>query len=365
MKETKTILSQQHFKRALIQDDFYHIQTKPRDFWNAFDLFVQEKADLGAPIDLLKDYGNNLRKHLLLFERWSGMTINFMTFHQKTGNYEKFVEYLTFVALNNLRRKNQTMEQYIEQQLQLYKLPENTRRNLQRPGLKINTIGKIIKNLKAFLQYSMDREYMPPHSLKHFKVAFELVDNAYVCEEELQAIRQLEIPPGTRKELVRDLFLFCCYTGFRYGDLLSLVPSNFDRGMVNKLTGKTGKRVVVPLNPIALGIAEKYQFQIAGRITYEQEFNELIKEICKEAGLNQLFRKICTVNGVRREDVFQKWEVISSHTCRRSFCTNLFKKGMNLEDIALFSGHSAIRILKIYIKLTPEEKVLNFLDYFR
>jgi site-specific recombinase XerD len=135
--------------------------------------------------------------------------------------------------------------------------------------------------------------------------------------------------------------------------------------MVNKLTGKTGKRVVVPLNPIALGIAEKHQFQIAGRITYEQEFNELIKEICKEAGLNQLFRKVFTVNGVRQEDVFQKWEVISSHTCRRSFCTNLFKKGMNLEDITLFSGHSAARILKIYIKLTPEEKVLNFLDYFR
>jgi integrase len=135
--------------------------------------------------------------------------------------------------------------------------------------------------------------------------------------------------------------------------------------MVNKLTSKTRKRVVVPLNPIALGIAEKYQFQIAGRITYEQEFNELIKEICKEVGLNQLFRKVCTVNGVRREDVFQKWEVISSHTCRRSFCTNLFKKGMNLVDIALFSGHSAARILKIYIKLTPEEKVLNFLDYFK
>ncbi len=169
-------------------------------------------------------------------------------------------------------------------------------------------------------------------------------------------------------------FIFQCFffnlngrigSSARLLDLLSLVRSNFDRGTINQLNGKTGKRVVVPLNPIALGIAEKYEFQIAGRITYEQEFNELIKEICKEAGLNQLFRKVSTVNGVRREDVFQKWEVISSHTCRRSFCTNLFKRGINLEDIALFSGYSAAYIIKIYIKLTPEDKVLNFLDYFR
>ena len=81
--------------------------------------------------------------------------------------------------------------------------------------------------------------------------------------------------------------------------------------------------------------------------------------------MNEIFRKVFTVNGVRKEEVFQKWEVISSHTCRRSFCTNLFKRGMNLEDIALFSGHSAIRILKLYIKLTPEEKVMNFLEYFQ
>ena len=71
------------------------------------------------------------------------------------------------------------------------------------------------------------------------------------------------------------------------------------------------------------------------------------------------------MNGVRRKNVFQKWEVISSYICRLSFCSNLFKKGMNLEDIALFSGHSAARNLKIYIMLTPEKKVLYFLDYFK
>jgi site-specific recombinase XerD len=49
---------------------------------------------------------------------------------------------------------------------------------------------------------------------------------------------------------------------------------------------------------------------------------------------------------------------------RHRFNTNLFKRGMNLEDIALFSGHSAIRILKLYIKLTPEEKVDEFPGVF-
>ncbi len=365
MKDTNSLLSSDHFRKILLQDEFFQLKINPKNFWSAFDLFLQEKAELGGKVDLMKDYNNTLRKHLLIFEKWAQVQINFLTFKQNTGYYEKLVEYLTFVAMNNIRPKNLTLDEYVDQQMIEIQKPENARKNPNRQGLKANSIGKVVKNLKAYLNYCMEREYMPVYSLKHFKVSFEEVDNAYVTQAEIDRIKELPYEPFSKKDIVRDLFLFCCCTGFRYGDLVSLIPVNFSNGMVNKLTGKTGKRVVVPLNPMAKAIAEKFEYHFQNRLTYEQEFNQLIKEICREADMNEIFRKVYTINGVRKEEVFQKWEVISSHTCRRSFCTNLFKRGMNLEDIALFSGHSAIRILKLYIKLTPEEKVLNFLDYFK
>lgn len=90
---------------------------------------------------------------------------------------------------------------------------------------------------------------------------------------------------------------------------------------------KTNTKVVIPLHPVVKEILHKYKFQMPEPIS-NQKFNEFIKDVCKYVQIDSLETYTRIVGGKLDSLRLPKWELVSSHTCRRSFCTNMYKRGM-------------------------------------
>ena len=86
-----------------------------------------------------------------------------------------------------------------------------------------------------------------------------------------------------------------------------------------------------------------------------QKFNHYLKIVCLLAGINNMESKTRTEGGVLKTTVSPKWMLVSSHTGRRSFCTNMYKRGLPTLTIMAISGHTTEKSFLRYIKVTQEE----------
>jgi integrase len=115
-------------------------------------------------------------------------------------------------------------------------------------------------------------------------------------------------------------------------------------------TQKTKEQVIIPTNPVILEIFDKYQ-QNPNKLPKtisNQKFNDYIKEVCKLAGLTEKGRL------TSKPDVML-WEVISSHTARRSFATNYYLQGFPTIDLMKITGHKTETAFLKYIRVSKLE----------
>ena len=124
--------------------------------------------------------------------------------------------------------------------------------------------------------------------------------------------------------------------------------------MIHLEQSKTGSRVIIPLHPVVNNILEKYNNELP-RVITNQKFNKYLKEVTKEAKLEDLVHKAITKGGVRKSTRHKKRELVTTHTARRSFATNLYKSGFPSRSIMQITGHKTEAAFLKYIKVTPEE----------
>jgi integrase len=86
-----------------------------------------------------------------------------------------------------------------------------------------------------------------------------------------------------------------------------------------------------------------------------QKFNDYIKDVCKKAEFKSKVSKSLTKGGKRQTEIKEKWEMVSSHTARRSFATNLYKSGFPSISIMAITGHKTENAFNRYIKVNEEE----------
>ena len=151
-------------------------------------------------------------------------------------------------------------------------------------GLKNNTIGKLVKNLKAFLNDCMRRKLIDKIDLSQFKVLQEEVDHIYLNYNEIDNISNIDCKDDKELETTKDFFVLGCYTGLRFSDIIRLKPEYIENNFININQKKTGKKVVIPLRSPALKIIKKYNY-FSPKIT-SFIFNKRIKELGEKAKLN-------------------------------------------------------------------------------
>ena len=224
-----------------------------------------------------------------------------------------------------------------------------------------NTIGKYIVTLKSMMNNAVEEGLIEklPYRNKNFKPTSEDSDNIYLTIAELDKLQALDLSSNQRLERVRDFFLVGCYTGFRYSDLSQIRQYNFKSEedgtkFIELIQEKTKDPVTVQVLPVVQTIFEKYNYQLPN-IT-NQKVNDYIKEVCQLAEFNEPVYKQITKGGKRITINFEKWELVTTHTARRSFATNAYKRGANALEIMAVTGHKTEKSFAKYIKLNNKEK---------
>lgn len=230
----------------------------------------------------------------------------------------------------------------------------------------VNTIGKYIKNLKFFMGEAEENDL---HSnlkfkSKKFKKPTEESFSIYLTEKEIEQMFEHDFSGESVKEMVRDLFVASCWIGVRIGDLLSIQKENIRGNLISIRTIKTNEFVDIPLHPVVKKILLKYGGSFPNNIS-EQKFNQKLKEIASSVGLTDQIGYSITKGGMKKKITESKDQLISAHTARRSFATNLYKRGLPIQTIMAVTGHQTEKSFRTYIKSKRIDAVKNFSTFFR
>jgi len=287
------------------------------------------------------------------------VTLRTIQNYQKT--YEDLIDYKEKHKLKSLDWQDVDMDFYYNFVEFLKNKPVKKSRDKTQRGMALNTIGKRIRTLKVFLNAADAEEHPVKKIYKQFKAFNIESDNIYLTEEELKRILNYDFSNNKKLERTRDMFIIASWVGLRYGDVKKLKPENFTDRFIRITQSKTNKSVVIPIHPMVKQLLTKYDNKLPEPIS-NQKFNENLKEVMEavaakenEKSLNEKIHQSLTVGDKTIHQSYKKHELVSSHTARRSFATNLYLKGVPSITIMKVTGHKTESAFLKYIKVSEEE----------
>ena len=259
----------------------------------------------------------------------------------------------------------------------------------------VNTTGKCIRTLKNILSIA-ESEGLHSNSIwkdKKFKGTRIETESIYLTREDLDKIMKADLSKhGTGHDQARDIFMVGVWTAQRVSDYnyitkeqiythtkrwIEDVPDPENPGQtkaeirtkeimyISLIQKKTGAQVSIPVSSELKGILEKYDYCLPH--LEDQVINRYLKDICKEAGLTESVEILETKGGTPVRNRYPKWDLVHTHTARRTGATLMYLSGMDLYDIMKITGHTTPVMLKKYIKadkLDIIEKITDKYNYF-
>jgi len=213
------------------------------------------------------------------------------------------------------------------------------------------SVGKAVKSLKRVLNQLDDDGLMPHIKYKKFILSDKKKVTARtviaLSKEELHTLWSMEIEGMPGVGYVRDLFVLGCSTGLRYSDLVRLGPSHVRNNHVHIETQKTGEGVTIPLNPLSAAILEKYQRRI--KKVSIQKYNEHLKTLLQLLpSMREVVERVRWSGAERRAEVVQKWQLVTTHTARRTFINIALESGVSVAVLRGWVGHANLEQLLQY-----------------
>jgi len=263
-------------------------------------------------------------------------------------------EYIyTIQDLKSFEKHNKRRIDWDTLDLQFYESYMDYQYNVK--GNSQNLFGKRIKTIKTFLNDATKKNINKHLMFYGFKVLKKRSDNIYLNEDDLKKIYKLDLSKNKRLERVRDLFIVGCRTGLRFSDLTSLRKEDISKDGIRFQSDKTGEVLNTVIIEETQEILEKYNYQLP-KIS-RTNLNKYIKEVGELADISEVSYKDTYKSGKAISKKLKKYERISSHTARRSFATNMYKRKFPIYYLMKITGHKKESDFLNYIKVTNEEAV--------
>ena len=311
--------------------------TKPDAFFDALEAFVAQQS---------KE------------KNWSTSTIK--KFRTVKNNLTAFTSSrpLSFDAINpNL------LQNYFEWLQKPFK-PKNKELRAREP-YRNTTCAKEFKLIKWFLKWAVESEYTNNVAFAKYKPKFigsthEHEQIVFLTKEELKKLQELD-PKKEYLIRTKDVFLFCCFTGLRYSDVANLTKADIKANHIAITTQKTNDALTIQFNKHSKAIIDKYKDVPLDNlkalpVISNQKMNKYLKELCELAGINELQKVIHYVGNERIEDVKPKYELIGTHTGRRTFISNAIASGISAEVVIKWTGHKDFKAMSPYLKIMEKTK---------
>lgn len=209
-----------------------------------------------------------------------------------------------------------------------------------------NTATKYLKNFKKIMSICAGNGWIAVNPFANIKFRLDKVEKGFLTDKELEKIRTKKFN-SERLQMVADVFLFGCFTGYAYSDLQRLTPENLVRSEDGKLwihakRHKTDMLSHVPVLPVAKEILDKYRFN-----PYCLDKHVLLPVISNQK-LNAYLKEIADVCGIDKE--------ITTHMARHTFATTVtLNNDIPIESVSKMLGHSSIAMTQIYAKLLDKK----------
>ncbi len=281
----------------------------------------------------------------------------------------------------NTKKKIETFKTHIEAHCPKLKFEDITPIFLQsfidyfKNDLKLNnsTNHKYMKIFNWFLNWATKMGYNTNLAYKGFEFKFKGIGTSdyqknivFLSWDELQHLNNLDLSNNKRLEYIRDIYSFCCFTSLRYSDIAHLKKNDIKTDNNNNhyleiLTVKTDDKLTIELNKYALAIWNKYKDQDLKNnrlfpVPTNQKYNEYLKEVAELAGLKSKETVIEFKGNKRIETTYEKWELITTHTARKTFIINALYLGIQPDIIRSWTGHKDHKTMALYTKIVSEQK---------
>lgn len=230
---------------------------------------------------------------------------------------------------------------------------------LNEKDYRANSIGKHIARLKVIMRASQkeNRHDNSEFAKGDFHSFQEDTDEVYLTQDELNTLHNLDLTQKPHWKLYRDIFLIGCYTAQRVSDYNRINSTHIQKMGNAKVIvlnqKKTGEKVIIPIKKELEEILKRYDYT-PPRVA-EQKLNDAIKEICKLAGIKQPTEITELIGGKTVKATKPKYEMIASHTARRTGATLMYKADIPTIDIMKITGHKKESTFLKYIRVTKEE----------
>ena len=292
------------------------------DFWKAFERFVAECGKLNNWTHATYEKFNAVKNHLREFDE--GLSLKSFT------------------------------ESYLNDYMDF----------LQKKDMRNSTINKQMDYLKWFLRWCTKKGYCHNTAYEDFNPKLKSAPKKviFLTNDELNKLKTVEIPHNKQYlERVRDVFLFCCFSGLRYSDVYNLKRSDVKPDHIEITTVKTADSLIIELNNHSKAILEKYkdihsEDHKALPVISNQKMNVYLKELGELAEINDPVRETFYKGSKRIDIVTPKYALLGTHAGRRTFICNALALGIPAQVVMKWTGHSDYKAMKPYIDIADNIK---------
>jgi len=253
---------------------------------------------------------------------------------------------------------------------------------MSKDKLMESTANRTLKNLKTVLLDARANGKLLHPQVDKFTIESVTSIKVFLNFEELSKIKNANMI-GEDLLHARDWLLIGCYTGQRVSDLLEMNPTKIftktdSEGesfrFIDLIQRKTGKDVSIPIHDEVEQILKKYGdhfpplFRGSNSNSNITTFNSLIKKVCEFSGINQILKGRVYNDKLKRNEIVEteKFNLVSTHICRRSFATNFYgDKRFTTPQVMAITGHKTETTFLQYIGKTSSDHALNTAKTFR
>jgi integrase len=199
-----------------------------------------------------------------------------------------------------------------------------------------------MKNFKKIILMCIDNGWLDKDPFIKYKPKVKIVARDYLTKEELETMA-LKTYSSLRIEQVKDIFIFCCYTGLAYIDVKQLKRSEIIKGIdgqqwIFTTRQKTNTASRIPLLTQALQIIQKYEHHP------ECADQDKVLPVLSNQKMNSYLKEIADVCGINKELTF--------HIARHTFATSVtLANGVSIESVSKMLGHKNMRTTQHYAKI--------------
>jgi integrase len=235
--------------------------------------------------------------------------------------------------------------------------PESENKNLQK-SQQPSTINKTFSFFRQILNH-LNSEGIIDDRYKSLKYPKGFQSKKVILTEE-EIRKFIDFKPTSKKlQKVKDLSLIQLMTGLRYSDLINIRKTNISGNCLEIMNKKTKKYTSIPIHKELNTLLKKYDYNLSPLSLSNVNYNKYLKELMELVKVDILVEKFYFENGNMKSVFKPKYELIGTHTFRRTFITQSILKGIPIHVIQSITGHATLKQISEYVNIEEEMKAVE------